>query len=287
MLAVMSRELRNYFLTPLGYIFMGLFLLVAGFFFSFGNIMNGSSYFTSFLGNILFLYLFAIPLLTMRLLSEERRQRTDQLLLTSPITVTGIVVGKFLAAFIVYLITLAVTILYAIVVGIFGDLAVWETVGGYIGFILLGGGFISVGVLISAMSENQVSAAFFTFFALLLIQFIELVKNISPVDPASGIIFAAAIGVALALLFFFTTRNWIVTAAVVVISAVAIVLLQLISPEVFVGLIAKALDWFSLLGRFDSFTIGLLKIQEIVFYVSFIAVFLFVTIRIIEKRRWA
>lgn len=287
MLAVMSRELRNYFLTPIGYIFMGLFLLVAGFFFSFGNIMNGSSYFTSFLGNILFLYLFAIPLLTMRLLSEERRQRTDQLLLTSPITVTGIVVGKFLAAFIVYLITLAVTILYAVVVGIFGDLAIWETVGGYIGFILLGGGFISVGVLISAMSENQVNAAFFTFFALLLIQFIELVKNISPVDPLSGIIFAAAVGVALALFFFFTTRNWIVTAAVVVVSAVAIVLLQLISPDVFVGLIAKALDWFSLLGRFDSFTIGLLKIQEIVFYVSFIAVFLFVTIRIIEKRRWA
>jgi ABC-2 type transport system permease protein len=287
MVAVMSRELRNYFLTPLGYIFMGLFLLVAGFFFSFGNIMSGSSYYTSFLGNILFLYLFAVPLLTMRLLSEERRQRTDQLLLTSPITVTGIVVGKFLAAFIVYLVTLGVTILYAVTVGIFGDLAVWETVGGYIGFMLLGGSFIAVGVLISAMSENQVSSAFFSFFALLLIWFIDMVKNVSPTDVLSGTIFAAALAVALALFFFFTTRSWIVTGAVALLGAAAIVVVHLIDATLFNGLIVEVLDWFSLIGRFDSFTIGILKIQEIVFYVSFIAIFLFVTVRIIEKRRWA
>lgn len=287
MVAVMSRELRNYFLTPLGYIFMGLFLLVAGFFFSFGNIIGGSSYFTSFLANILFMYLFAVPLLTMRLLSEERRQRTDQLLLTSPVTVAGIVIGKFLAAFVVYLITLAVTVLFAVTIGIFGDLAVWETVGGYIGFMLLGGSFIAVGILISAMSENQVSAAFFTFFALLLIWFLNLVKNVSPTDVVSGTIFAAALGVALALYFYFNTRNWIVTGAVTVLAAAAIVVLHLFDPAVFNGLIVDTLEWFSLIDRFNAFTLGLLKLEEAVFYLSFIAVFLFITVRIIEKRRWA
>jgi ABC-2 type transport system permease protein len=265
---------------------MGLFLLVAGFFFTFGNILSGSSYFTSFLQSILFLYLFAVPLLTMRLLSEERRQRTDQLLLTSPITITDIVVGKFLAAFVVFLVTLLVTALYAVVVGIFGDLAVWQTVGGYIGFALLGASFISVGVLISAVSENQVSSAFFTFFALLLIWFLNLVKSVAPTDTVSSIIFAAAIVIGLAGFFYANTKSWITGGVVVVLGAATIVVLYFVQPEVYNGLISEVLDWFSLLERFDSFTLGLIEVEEVVFYLSFTAIFLFVTVRLIEKRRW-
>jgi ABC-2 type transport system permease protein len=285
--AIMTRELRTYFQTPIGYIFMGLFLLVSGFFFTFGNLMSGSSYFTSFLQSILFLYLFAVPLLTMRLISEERRQRTDQLLLTSPITVTDIVLGKFFAAFIVYLLTLVVTALYAIVVGIFGDLAVWQTVGGYIGFALLGASFISVGVLVSAVSENQVSSAFFTFFALLLIWFLNLVKSVAPTDPVSSTVFAAAIVIGLAGFFFANTRSWVTAGAVTLVGAATIAVLHFVQPDVFNGLIVEVLDWFSLLERFDSFTLGVIELEEVVFYLSFTAIFLFVTVRMIEKRRWA
>lgn len=287
MLAIMTRELRTYFQTPIGYIFMGLFLLVAGFFFTVGNLVSGSSYFTSFLQNILFIYLFAVPLLTMRSLSEERRQRTDQLLLTSPITVTDIVLGKFFAAFAVFLLTLVVTMLYAVVVGIFGDLAVWQTVGGYVGFALMGSSFIAVGILISAVSENQVTAAFFTFFALLLVWFLNLVKSVAPVDPISSTIFAAALVAGLAAFFYLNTKSWIAIAAVVVLGAGAIALLHVVQPNVFDGLIAEVLDWFSLLERFDSFTLGLIEIEEVVFYLSFTSIFLFVTVRLIEKRRWA
>ncbi len=287
MTAIMIREFRTYFQTPLGYIFMGLFLLVSGFFFTFGNLLGNSSYYTSFLGNILFLYLFAVPLLTMRLLSEERRQRTDQLLLTSPITVTEIVLGKFFAAMLVFLVTLLVTVLYAIVVDIFGDLAVWQTIGGYIGFVLLGSSFIALGVLISAVSENQVSAAFFTFFALLFIWFLNLVQSVAPTDPVSGLIFAAAIVLGLAGFFYANTRNWIASGAVVVLGAAAILVLQLAHPQVFDGLIVEVLNWFSLLDRYNAFTLGLVKVQEVVFYLSFTSIFLFVTIRMVEKRRWA
>lgn len=287
MTAIMTRELRTYFQTPLGYIFMGLFLLVSGFFFTIGNLISGSSYFTSFLQSILFLYLFAVPLLTMRLLSEERRQRTDQLLLTSPISVTDIVLGKFLAAFVVFLITLVVTALYAVVVAIFGDLAVWQTIGGYVGFALMGSSFIALGVLISAVSDNQVSAAFFTFFALLLIWFLNLVKSVAPTDPVSSTIFAAALVLGVAGFFYANTRSWITTAAVAVVGAATIVVLHLVQPDVFTGLIAETLDWFSLLERFESFTLGLIEIEEVVFYLSFTSIFLFVTVRLIEKRRWA
>ncbi len=287
MIAIMIREFRTYFQTPVGYVFMGLFLLVAGFFFTFGNLMNNSSYYTSFLGNILFLYLFAVPLLTMRLLSEERRQRTDQLLLTSPITVVDIVLGKFFAAMLVFLVTLLVTVLYAVVVGIFGDLAVWQTVGGYIGFALLGSSFIALGILVSAVSENQVSAAFFTFFALLFIWFLNLVKTVAPTDPTASTIFAAALVLGLAGFFFANTKSWIASGAVVLLGAAAIVVLHLLHPPFFNGLIPDVLDWFSLLDRYDGFTLGLLKLQEVVFYLSFTSIFLFVTIRMVEKRRWA
>ncbi|MBU8913237.1 MAG: ABC transporter permease [Spirochaetales bacterium] len=287
MTAILARELRSYFQTPTGYIFMGLFLLLTGFFFTMGNLMTGSSYYTSFLGSILFLYLFAVPLLTMRLLSEERRQRTDQLLLTSPITITDIVLGKFFAALVVYLLTLVVTVLYALVIGIFGDLAVWEAVGGYIGFMLLGSSFIAVGVLVSAVSENQVSAAFFTFFALLLIWFISSIKGVVPQDLVSGTIFAAGLVIAIGLFFYLNTKSWIAAGAVGIIGAIAIVVLHFIDPTIFEGLIVETIDWFSLIDRFDSFTLGLLKLEETVFYLSFTSVFLFVTVRVIEKRRWA
>ncbi len=287
MLAVMSRELNTYFKTPIGYIFMGLFLVVTGFFFTVGNLISGSSYFTSFLSSILFIYLLAVPLLTMRLLSEEKRQKTDQLLLTSPITVTDIVVGKFLAAFVVFMLTLVVTMLYAVVIAIFGDLATWETIGGYVGFALLGGSFISVGVLISAVSDNQVSAAFFTFFALLFIYFLNLIRSVAPVDPISSTIFAAVLVLGIGAFFFANTKSWLAAAGVVVLGAVVVVVLHLVYPVVYDGLISSFLAWFSLLERYDTFTLGLIELEEVVFYLSFITVFLFVTIRLIEKRRWA
>lgn len=260
---------------------------MTGFFFTMGNLVGGSSYYTNFLGSILFLYLFAVPLLTMRLLSEERRQRTDQLLVTSPITITDIVLGKYFAALIVYVLTLVVTVLYAVVVGLFGDLAVWETVGGYIGFMLLGSSFIAVGILVSAVSENQASAAFFTFFALLLIWFTNLIKGVAPQGVISGTIFAAALVLAIGLFFYSNTKSWIAAGAVAVVGAIAIVVVHLVDPTVFTGLIGETLDWFSLIDRFDSFSLGLVKLEEVVFYLSFSSVFLFMTVRIIEKRRWA
>ena len=287
MLAIMNRELNTYFKTPIGYIFMGLFLIVTGFFFTVGNLVSGSSYFTNFLSSILFIYLLAVPLLTMRLLSEEKRQRTDQLLLTSPVTVTEIVVGKFFAAYIVFALTLVVTMLYAVVIAIFGDLAVWETIGGYFGFLLLGGSFISVGVLISAVSDNQVSAAFFTFFALLLIYFLNLIRTVAPQDPVASTIFAAVIVLGIGAFFFANTKSWIAAAGVTGIGGIVIVVLHFVQPDIYNGLISSFLEWFSLLERYDTFTLGLIELEEVVFYLSFITVFLFVTIRLIEKRRWA
>ena len=287
MTAVMMRELRSYFQTPVGYVIVGLFLLVTGVLFTVFNMLSQSSDFSSFLSSFLILYVLVIPLLTMRLWSEERRQRTDQLLLTSPITVTQIVVGKFLAAFIVYLITMVVTMLYAVVVGIFGDLIVSQTIGAYIGLILLGASLISVGVLISASAENQVSAAFFSVITLLLIFIIRIVKTAVPQTEGVASVFAVAAVVGIGVFFFTNTRNWIVTAAISVVAAGGFVLTYFIDAAVFRGLLGNLLDIISLFDRLASFSIGIVKLEEVVFHLSFTSVLLFITIRLIERRRWA
>ncbi|GAB4368648.1 MAG: hypothetical protein Kow009_05390 [Spirochaetales bacterium] len=286
MMAILKRELKSYFLTPIGYIYMGFFLLVAGVFFTFGNLISRSSQYTGFLGGILFIYLFAVPLLTMRLFSEEKRQRTDQLLLTSPVSIPEIVLGKFLAAFTVYLITLAVTVMYAIVVGVYGDLSFWETLGAYIGFIFLGASYISVGVFVSAGTENQLTAALVSFFSLLMIWLIDPISNSLPVELVAGIIFASLLVVALCAYIYLNTKNIYITIAVFLLGAIIITVTYFVNMGIFIGFMRKFFSWFSLNKRYENFSMGLLKVDSLVYYLSFTGLFLFLTVRLIEKQRW-
>jgi len=286
MLAIFKRELRAYFLTPIGYLYMGFFLLLTGIFFTFSNLFAQSSLYTGFLGSVLLIYLFAIPILTMRLFSEERKQKTDQLLLTSPVSITGIVCGKFLAAMAVFCGTLAVTVLYAVVIAIFGDLQTWETFGSYVGYIFLGASYISIGIFVSSATENQLNAALVTFFTLMLIWLIDPISQMVPSDTRSGIISAVVLLAGLLLFVYLNTRNWIIVLGVAVLGALAIGGFYLFKRDVFFGFIRKFMGWFSLNRRYQAFSLGLLKFDSLLYYASFSGLFLFLTIRLIEKRRW-
>jgi len=286
MLAIFKREIRAYFLTPIGYLYMGLFLLLAGILFTFNNIFSQSSQFTGFLGSVMFIYLFAVPLLTMRLFSEEKRQKTDQLLLTSPVSITGIVCGKFLAAMAVYCGTLLVTAAYAVVIAVYGDLQGWEVLGSYIGFIFLGACYISVGIFVSAGTENQLTAALISFFALMFILILDPMSQAVPSDTNSGVISAAVLLGALALFLFLNTRNWVIVLGTILLGGLAIGAFYLFKKDVYFGFIQKFLGWFSLNRRYQPFTLGLLKLDSLLYYASFSGLFLFLTVRLIEKRRW-
>ena len=286
MFAIFKRELKAYFLTSIGYLYMGLFLLLTGIFFFFDNLMSGRSEYTGFLGSVLFIYLFAIPILTMRLFSEEKRQKTDQLLLTSPVSLSGIVCGKFLAALAVYSGTLVVTVAYAAVIAVYGDLQTWETVGSYIGFIFLGASYISLGLFVSAITENQLTAALVSFFSLLFIWLIDPVSNMVPSDTRSGIISAAVLLAAILVFLYLNTRNWVIVLGAAILGGFAIGGLYLFKQDVFFGFIRKIMGWFSLNRRYQSFSMGLLKVDSLLYYASFSGLFLFLTVRLIEKRRW-
>ena len=232
MLAVWKRELQAYFRTPVAYIFMGVFLLVSGLFFTM-NLLAGSGAFAQLLSSLSFLFILVVPVLTMRLLSEERKNKTDQLLLTSPLSITAIVLGKFLAAMTVFALTLVCTFVYPIIITSFGcDIAI-EAVSSYIGFFLLGTATIAIGMFISSLAENQATAAAATFGVLLLMWMINMLSSSVPA--------------------------WLGT----------------------------ILDWFSLYDRYTGFGLNIMGISPIFYFLSVTALFLFLTVRSIDKRRWS
>ncbi|HTO22414.1 MAG TPA: ABC-2 transporter permease [Spirochaetia bacterium] len=288
MLAVFRRELRAYFASPIGFVFVGFFILIAAVFFSISNLLSGNPNFTGVLSSLTFVFLFLVPILTMRLLSDEVRQKTDQLLITSPLSITGIVMGKYLAAIGVFVITLLITVLFPVIMSFYALLGLgwWEILGGYIGFLLMGCAFISVGLFFSSLTDNQLIAAMYTFAALLLIWILDFVAQSVPSDVTSGLVFLSLLGVALVAIVWASTRNIPAAAAALVLAAAAVVLIFIFGRGFYNGLIARILGWFSLVKRYGDFSLGQLSLSPIVYYISFSGVFVFMTIRMIEKRRW-
>lgn len=288
MLAVYKRELKAYFTSSTGFIFMGFFLLLSGFFFTMTNLFGASPNYNSVLGSITFVFLLVVPILTMRLFPDDKRQKTDQLLLTSPLNLGGIIVGKYLASVTVFFLTLLITVIYPIILSFFGTLAVWEILGGYIGFMLLGSAFIAIGLFVSALTDNQVIAAVVTFSALLLMWILDWIQQGLPTDRVSGIIFAGIIALAAGVFVYFNTKNIYVGVATTLVGAAIIVGTFFLADKYFFeGFIVRIFEWFSLIKRYDEFQMGILSLSPIVYYLTFSASFVFLTIRVLEKKRWS
>lgn len=287
MLAIVKREFKAYFSSPTGFVFVGFFLLLTGFFFVLTNVLPANPDYNAVLGSITFIFLIVVPVLTMRLMSEETKQKTDQLLLTSPLSLTKMVLGKYFAAVGVFLLTLLITALYPVLLSFFGPIGTWEILGGYIGFFLLGSSFIAVGLFVSSLTDNQVVAAIVTFVSLLFMWLIDWIQQGIPVDRISGIVFAGLLALGAGVFVYMTTRTIFVSLAVLIVGSGIVTGMYFLNPIFFDGLIVRVLDWFSLLARYSDFAMGVLSISPILYYVTFCTIFIFLTIRVIEKRRWS
>ena len=172
MTAILRREFYSYFTSPIGYIYLSVFYFFSGTFFN--SVVSSNSTDVSPVFDSLFLILLIlIPLLTMRLMSEEKKQKTDQLLLTSPVSLTGLVYGKFLAAFCIYSLGIAITLVYSLVLAGFARRQWLVVIGNILGALLLGFAMISIGVFISSLTENQMIAAIGTFAVMLFIYLMD------------------------------------------------------------------------------------------------------------------
>ncbi len=231
MFAVARKEIAGYFKSPIAYVLIGVFTLIISLYFH-PALKAGYGDFVNILDSVGFFLIFIIPILTMRILAEDKKSGTEVLLLTSPTSLPRIVIGKFLATFTVFLSIVGISFIYPLVIVVFEGAITTQLVGAYLGFILLGAVFCAIGVFTSSLTENQIIAAIISLIMMFSLWMADQ--------------FAAKLG----------------------------------------GPFGLVMEWISVLTRYKVFTQGLLTLDNIVFFLSSTALMLYLTIRVIERRRW-
>lgn len=285
--AIFKKEFKSYFNTFTGYAFLGFFVLITGYFFVSQNLAVYSANYNDVLVGTMIMFLILVPVLTMRSFAEESRQKTDQLLLTSPISINAIVIGKFLAAIVLYLIAIVITTVFPFILSKYGSIDSGATIGCFVGYFLMGSCLISVGIFISVLTDNQIVAAASTFCVLFLLLMMDNIAANAPITRISSIVFAVVIVAIICSTVFSSTKSFMATGVFAVIGCVVIGASYLIKPTIYDGLITNALGWLSVLSRFQNFYLGAFGVSDIVYYITFSGVFLYLTANVIEKRRWS
>ena len=289
MFAIYKKELRSYFTSVIGSVFLSVMLIIISLFFFVINLLNMIADFSMALNlNAAAVWVILIfPILTMRIMAEENKQKTDQLLLTSPISVTRIVLGKYLALLSLYCIGIFVTCFYPLIMKLYGPVQMAQSYGSIFGFLLMGGTYIAIGMFISSLTESQVIAAVISFLVNVFTFFMTSLASMIPSDHMTTAFVMAAVVVLIAILSYVVLKNVIVTAIVSVVGIGAVVLVYFRFSSLYDGLITNIMGWFSIVERFKPFTLGIMNITSLVYYLSVIAVFLFLTVTKIRKKSWS
>ncbi len=234
MLAIYKRELSAYFTSTIGYIFMAVFLALSGAIVWFSTFFSATTSFANYFFIMIFFFIILIPILTMKLLSEERRTKTEQILLTSPVSLAGMIMAKFFAALTLFEVTFLISLINLIPVSGYGTVNSAEIISNFIGVTCVASSLIAIGIFISSLTESQ---------------------------------FIAAIG----------------SIAVIL----GTLLVGLFSSSIGNDVIRVVVKWFSILDRYVNFRYGIFDVSSILYYVSITAIFVFLTVRVYEKRRWS
>lgn len=234
MKAIFKREFKSYFHSMLGYLFIGLFIYFCASNFIDGPILTqyADPFYTFRAANMLFVFL--VPILTMRTFAEERGKKTDQLLLCSPVSITKIVLGKYLGALSIFGIALCISLVFPITLSFFAEVSLREVIASYIGIILLWSAAISIGMFISSITENQIIALIISMGFFLIVYLIDT--------------FATSF-----------LNN---------------------------AVILKVISWISILERFDEMQTGIIDVGSILYYLCINFIFIFLTVRVIDRRRY-
>ena len=286
MTAIYKRELRSYLTSMIGYIFIFFILLLTGIYFSAYQLSAAYPKFEYTLSALTFVFLISVPILTMRILAEERKQKTDQLLLTSPVSVEKIVIGKYLALVTVFAIPMAIICFYPLLMTKFGTVSLGTAYTAILGFFLLGCANLAIGVFISSLTESQVIAAVLTFILLFAFYMMNGISSFFSEGALSTCITFGLLILAAAIIIYTMIKNLLISAVVCVAGEAVLAVLYVVNSEFFAGGIQKVLQVFNISGHFDNFANGIFDIKGVVYFLSVVAVCVFLTIQSIVKRRW-
>lgn len=290
MIAIYKREIKSFFSSMQAYVYLALFVCVTGIFYSVINIAYGYNDFTSYvLSNsyyLIFIYAIAIPILTMRLFAEEKKHKTDQLLLTAPVSVWEIVLGKYLASLTIYLVGLVVITAFPIIIAANGTLPVENTISGYIGMILFSMCMLAIGTFISALTEEPVLAIIVSAVFGLIVLFFSSIVSLLPDGAVPTFIFFGIVVIGIAVLFYVDTKKLWISLIAFVAGGGIVTGLYFWQKDWFVYGLTTSLNWLSIEKRFEEFINGILNLSSIVYLLCVTAFFLFLTVQVIERRRW-
>lgn len=288
MTAIYKREFKSYFQSMIGYVFIAFLIAFTGVYFMVYNLNYGHPYFSYTLSGVLFIFIMAIPVLTMRSFAEDAKSKTDQLLLTAPVSLFKIVMGKFLAMISVLAIPCAVYLLFPLIIKAQGSAHIVVDYCSILTFFLLGATYIAIGMFVSSLTQSQIIAAIGTCGLLVVTYLWNAILNFLPKSAISNMI---AIVVILSLIVFAVyhmTRNWLISGILEVIVVAGNVIAYVVKSTIYESALSNILTKLDLTKAFDSISSNsLFDVSGIVLYLSAIGLFIFLTMQMIQKRRWS
>lgn len=286
MIAVLKHELRSYFHSLTAYVFGAFLLVFVGIGAMMYNLQAAVSNFEYVLGFSSLVFVVIVPILTMRVIAEERKQRTDQLLYSLPISTTEIILGKFFALLVVYLLPLGIISLYPLIFAQYGEVYLLTAYGSLLAFFIMGAALMALGVFISSLTENQGFAAGIGIAVILFNYFsVSLAEYISASAFGTAVVFFALAGV-LTWVVYRLTKNETAAYGAGLAAMAATVAAFYIDQEALADVLPELMRTLSLFDRFDTIVNGVFDITAIVYFLSVIVFFLFVSVQSLEKRRY-
>lgn len=286
MIAIFKRELKSYFDGMTGYFFAAFFIFLAGMYTMIYCLQNLYPYFEYVIYEMCFFYLIAIPILTMKSIAEDKKQKTDQLLYALPLSMSQIVIGKFLAMAVVLFVPIGVIGVIPLILKQYGPVHMATGYSSLFGFYLLGCALIAIGLFLSSLTENQIVAAVMSFFAVLICYLSVGLSSYVPTDAISSYAAFAVLILIFAMIVYAVTKSKVAGVSVVLIGEVVLTVLFLIKKSIFESAFQKLLLQCSLFERLMNFINGMFDVTAIIYYLSVTVLFLFFTVQVMEKRRW-
>lgn len=287
--AVFKREFKSCFNSMTGYIFISFIIFIVSMFFSLYNLYAGSSLLRNSLSGVSFVLFIIVPILTMRVMAEERKQKTDQLLYTAPVKITDIVLGKYFAMEATFLIPVVLFGFYPLIMKIYGktpESMAMDYVALF-GFFLLGSLYLAIGLFLSSITESQVIAAVLTFGVLMITYFIGGILSFIPGSAIASLIGFAIIIIIAAVIIYSMTKHIIVSSVIGVIGEIALIITFFANKSLFEGLFARVFGVLDCASKLDNFFYGILDVTNIVYYASGCILFIFLTVQAVQKRRYS
>lgn len=284
MIAVFKHELRNYFHSFTAYVFGAFLLAIVGIGAMLYNLQAAVSNFEYVLSFGMIIFVVIVPILTMMVIAEERKQKTDQLLYSLPISTVQVIMGKYLALLVVYLIPLLIISIYPLIFAQYGDVYLPTSYGSLAAIFIMGAALVALGVFISSLTDNQGLAAGIGIAAILFNYYsVSLSEYVSSTSVGS-IIALALLALIIGAIVRYLTRNEMLGYGVTLVLIAAITVTSFIDPTVFEGLLPKIMRQLSLFNRFNTFVSGVFDLTAIFYYISVIVFFLFLSVQSMEKK---